>query len=217
MWLPALILLGGFACLVGFVAGRRLPSRQHLGEAQVANAISAGFKRPHMLLNDVTLKIGERSSQIDHVLVADTGIFVIETKHYTGWISGNPQGERWTQIIYQKKSKFQNPVRQNFGHVKALQALFKLPEDAFSSLVVFTNDAEFKTDLGPTVLKLPELVQHLSAERPVLFDERQMAYIVGRIEMKRLRRSLESDEYHLNYVRRHVAQKLISSKGHQTH
>jgi len=36
-------------------------------------------------------------------------------------------------------------------------------------------------------------------------DERQAAYVVGPIEMKRLRRSLETDEYHLNYVRRRIS------------
>lgn len=38
-----------------------------------------------------------------------------------------------------------------------------------------------------------------------VLDERQMAYVVGRIEMKRLRRSLATDEHHLNYVRRRVS------------
>jgi hypothetical protein len=32
-----------------------------------------------------------------------------------------------------------------------------------------------------------------------------MTYVVGRIEMKRLRRSLETDEYHLNLVRQRLA------------
>ena len=59
-------------------------------------------------------------------------------------------------------------------------------------------------------MKLPQLLGYLGAERPVLFDERQMAYIVGRIEMKRLRRSIETDEYHLNSVRQRVARKLTS-------
>ena len=38
-----------------------------------------------------------------------------------------------------------------------------------------------------------------------VLDERQMAYVVGRIEMKRLRRSLETDEYHLNFLRQRIA------------
>jgi hypothetical protein len=210
MWIVIAVFAVGVAFLIGFVVGRRFPSRQDVGEALVAETISVGLQRPHVLINNVTLRSGERNSQIDHVLVLDTGIFVIETKHYTGWIFGEPDMERWTQVIYRKKSRFQNPVRQNFGHVKALQALFSLPSDGFSSVVVFTGDAEFKTDLGPTVLKLPQLLEHLGKERPVKFDERQMAHIVGRIEMKRLRRSLETDEYHLNYVRRRVARKLSS-------
>jgi hypothetical protein len=39
----------------------------------------------------------------------------------------------------------------------------------------------------------------------MVLDERQMAYVVGRIEMKRLRRSSETDEYHLHCVRRRLS------------
>ena len=127
MWIPLFILVVGFAMFVGFAAGRVIASRQNLGEGLVANMINWGLQRPHLLLNNVTLQTGEGTTQIDHVLVADTGIFVIETKHYSGWIFGEPHGDRWTQVIYRKKSRFQNPIRQNFGHVKALQLLFKLP------------------------------------------------------------------------------------------
>jgi restriction system protein len=172
-----------------------------MGEALVANAITANFTRPYVLLNNVTLPTESGTTQIDHVLVADTGIFVIETKHYQGWIFGGANQNEWTQVIFKKKSRFQNPVRQNYGHPKTLQSLFILPEDNFIPVVVFTGDAEFKTEVGPSVLKLDSLIPFLTRERPVLFDERKMAYIVGRIEMKRSRRSLETDEYHINYVR----------------
>jgi hypothetical protein len=138
------------------------------------------------------------------VLVADTGIFVIETKHYAGWIFGDPQGRQWTQQIYRHKSRFQNPLHQNYGHIKTLQSLFDLPAEHFHSVVVFTGDAEFKTDLGPNVVKLVGLIPFLTADRPSLYDERKMTYIVGRIEMKRERRSLETDEYHINHVRSRI-------------
>ena len=137
-------------------------------------------------------------------MVTDTGIFVIETKDYSGWIFGDPKEPYWTQVIYRRKTQFQNPIRQNYAHVRALQELFTLPETAFFSLVVFTGDAEFKTDLGPSVIRIEGLSAWLNAERPVQFDERKMAYIVCRIEMKRIRRSLETDEYHANYVRSRV-------------
>jgi hypothetical protein len=186
---------------IGFAAGRQMLLRASMGEALVANTITSHFLRPFVLLNNVTLPTEKGTTQIDHVLVVDTGIFVIETKHYQGWIFGGANQNEWTQVIFKKKSRFQNPVRQNYGHVRTLQSLFTLPEDNFIPVVVFTGDAEFKTDLGPSVFKLDALVAFLNRERPIVFDERKMAYIVGRIEMKRSRRSLETDEYHINYVR----------------
>ena len=190
--------------LAGVAIGRFFFFRKNLGEALVANVISTQFKRPHVLLNNVTFQTDNETTQIDHLVVADTGIFVIETKHYTGWIFGHPNDSQWTQVIYGKKSKFQNPIRQNYGHVQEIKSLFTLPDDAFIPVVVFAGDAELKGDFGPTAVKLNNLIAFLSEERLVIFDERKMAYVVGRIEMKRMRRSLETDEYHLNSVRRRL-------------
>jgi hypothetical protein len=53
-----------------------------------------------------------------------SGIFLIETKHYQGWIFDGANQNEWTQVIFKKKSRFQNPVRQNYGHLKTLQSLF---------------------------------------------------------------------------------------------
>jgi hypothetical protein len=199
-----------FALMFGLTIGAGVSQfrfRKNLGEALLAATIDKHFSRPHLLLNNVTLATPEGTTQIDHVLVADTGIFVIETKHYSGWIFGDPQERQWTQAIYRKKSRFQNPLHQNYGHIKALQSLFDLPAQHFHSVVVFTADAEFKTELGPNVLRLGNLIPFLTAERPALFDERKMTYIIGRIEMKRERRSVETDEYHINHLRnRHGGQ-----------
>jgi restriction system protein len=130
--------------------------------------------------------------------------FAPSSKHFAGWIFGKSQDSQWTQVLYKKKSKFLNPIREIFGHVKALQDLFNLPEDNFVPVVVFTGNAEFKTDPDPGVVKLADLMRLLSSERPAIFDERKMAYVVGRIEVKRLRRSIETKEYHMNFVRRRI-------------
>ena len=114
-----------------------------------------------------------------------------------------PASPTWTQVIYKKKSKFQNPLLQNKGHIKMLQGLFTLPSEAFHSVVVFTGDATFKTNVGPFVLHLHDVPSFLRAgANPVIFDERKIAYVVGRIEMKRMRRSVETNEYHINSVRK---------------
>ena len=204
---PLVIVLVFFAAvaglIIGFRTGRALLVNASMGEALVADALSR-FGRPHVLLNNITLPTHDATTQIDHILVAETGIFVIETKHYKGWILGNPSDDYWTQVIFQKKSRFRNPVRQNYGHLRTVQALFNLPETVFIGVVVFTGEAEFKSDLGTQVLHLEKLLEFVGQGRDVILDERKMAFVVGRIEMKRLPRSLETDEYHVNYVRSRV-------------
>ena len=88
-----------------------------------------------------------------------------------------------------------------------MQVLFKLPESAFVGAVVFTGNAELRTDLGPNTIVLDQLLGFIEQRREKTLDERQIAYVVGRIEMKRLGRSSETDEYHVNYVRKKVSQR----------
>lgn len=206
-WVIALVFLSVIVGLIlGFRAGRALLVNANRGEALVAETLSR-LERPHVLLNNVTLPTGDGTTQIDHILVADTGIFVLETKDYRGWIFGNPSDGEWTQVIYKTKTRFRNPIRQNYGHLKAVQALFNLPETAFIGVVVFTGEAEFKSDLGPQVLRLDQLLDFVGREREIVLDERKMAYVVGRLEMKRLPRSLATDEYHINYVRSRIGKR----------
>lgn len=198
-------LLVATVCFVtGIAVGRSILVSRNMGEALVANTL-AQLSCPYVLLNNVTLPTEAGTTQIDHILITESGIFIIETKHYTGWILGDPDDSHWTQVIYRKKSRFRNPLRQNYGHMKTVQSLFKLPDTSFQGLVVFTGDAEFKTQLGPEVIHLHELLGFVQRPWETVLDERQMAYVVGRIEMKRLRRSLETDEYHLNYVRSRIS------------
>ena len=204
IWAGILLCVAGNALGLGVILGRWLRFRRNVGEALVAAEIAAKFHRPHVLMNNITFQAGTVTTQIDHILVADTGIFVIETKHYRGWIFGDAAARKWTQVIYRYKSRFQNPLHQNSGHIKALQKMFTLAEDVYAGVVVFTGSAEFKTVRVPGVLKLVELMTYLAQERPVIFDERKMAYIVGRIEMQRLRRSIETDEYHLNSIQQRI-------------
>jgi hypothetical protein len=138
----------GMVCFaIGIAIGRFILVNHNTGEALVANVL-AQLTCPHVLINNVTLPTERGTTQIDHILISKRGIFVIETKHYSGWILGRLDDTQWTQVIYLKKSRFQNSVRQNYGHIKTVQSLFKLPESAFHGVVVFTSNAKFKTQLG---------------------------------------------------------------------
>ena len=91
------------------------------------------------------IKASKGSSQIDHIVVSIYGIFVIETKNYKGWIHGNEQSEYWTQSIYKKKTKFRNPIKQNWAHIYALKrALSSFEHVKYHSIVVFAGSAKLK-------------------------------------------------------------------------
>ena len=91
------------------------------GEKTVALRLRSGLPPEYLILNDVYLPLPDgTTTQIDHIVVSQYGIFVIETKSYSGWISGDEKSAQWSQSIYRNKSRFQNPLRQNYLHICAL-------------------------------------------------------------------------------------------------
>ena len=80
-------------------------------------------KEQYHLIKNVTLPTENGSTQIDHIIVSKFGVFVVETKNMKGWIFGSPNQKTWTQKIYKHTSKFQNPLHQNYKHIKTLESL----------------------------------------------------------------------------------------------
>ena len=118
------------------------------------------------------------TTQIDHVLVSRYGIFVIETKHYSGWIFGDQKSKRWTQVIYNQKSRFQNPLHQNYKHLKAVQAVLDFVSPGqISSVVVFTGNAEFMSERPEGVYSLEDLVAHLKGLQQMHLSENRMQFL----------------------------------------
>ncbi|MGH0610144.1 nuclease-related domain-containing protein [Bacillus cereus] len=92
------------------------------GEKLVKRILSKLDPKSYFVLHNVTVytEFGD-TTQIDHIVMAETGVFVVETKNYEGWIYGSEKAARWTQGIFRKKSSFQNPFRQNYKHIKAIE------------------------------------------------------------------------------------------------
>lgn len=116
---------------------------------------------------------GKGSTQVDHVVVSPFGIFVIETKNFNGWIFGGEEQRQWTQQIYRRRSRFQNPLHQNRLHIRALMAALQLPESAFKSVVIIVGNAQLKTPMPANVLTRG-LRLWIEAHRETLLDEDQL-------------------------------------------
>ncbi|WP_238457933.1 NERD domain-containing protein [Alkalihalobacterium alkalinitrilicum] len=116
-----------------------------IGEKTIATFLSQLDKEKYIVINDVVLNVAGKTSQIDHVIVSNYGVFVIETKNYKGWIYGGEKNQYWTQVIYKRKERFYNPLWQNYGHVKALQnALINFGDIPYIPIVVFSINATLK-------------------------------------------------------------------------
>ncbi len=95
-----------------------------VGGLAVSTHVKLYLDERYILLNDVTLPDEfAGTTQIDHILLSPFGVFVIETKNYKGWIFGGERQKVWTQKIYKKTYKFQNPVYQNYKHIKVLESV----------------------------------------------------------------------------------------------
>jgi len=177
---------------------------QNKGEALVTRAIQSNFAPPsYHLLNHVTLKLADGTTQIDHVLVSRFGVFVIETKNFNGWIFANAKQATWTQVLFHKKFKFQNPIFQNMRHVQAVaNSLDFLPPTAIKPLVVFTGDAKFKTETPSEVFTINTLVEHIKHHTEEIISLNRMQFCVGRLETTRLEISGQTDIEHVESLRR---------------
>ncbi len=117
----------------------------NFGESIVARQLSKLDREEYRVINDALIVSGDRSSHIDHIVISQFGIFVIETKHYKGWIHGDEHSEYWTQSIYSDKFKFRNPIKQNLGHIRALRSILRdYPQATYHSIIAFTGSAELK-------------------------------------------------------------------------
>lgn len=193
--------------LIGLLLGRYRASRNHYqndGEERLSNTVRAHFKPPdYHLLNHVTLPLQDGTTQVDHILVSRFGVFVIETKHYRGWIFANPKQASWTQVTFNGKYRFQNPIFQNYLHVRAVQDLLDfLPPEAIRSVVVFAGDAEFKTDVPPGVFNLSGFVDYIREHTTETMSLNRMQFCVGRLETTRLAISGRTDIEHVESLER---------------
>jgi hypothetical protein len=113
-----------------------------VGEKSVARFLSKLDPKKYKVINDLMVNIEGNTTQIDHVVISNFGIFVIETKNYYGWIIGDESSDHWTKLIYENKNikQIDNPIKQNNWHIKVLKNLLKEYQDIiYFPIIVFTR------------------------------------------------------------------------------
>ncbi len=103
------------------------------------------FGRKGKILKNIYLpKDDGGTTEIDLVYITQKGIFVIESKNYSGWIFGNSKDQYWTQSMPNgTKNRFYNPIKQNRTHLKWLRQFLNRNIPLFS-FIVFSERCELK-------------------------------------------------------------------------
>ena len=175
------------------------------GERKVGRVLSSYSKNNNdaPIMEDILLPYRGNTTQIDHVLISEYGIFVIETKEYSGWIFGNATSKKWTQMLNPKtKNQFQNPLIQNNVHINALAKNGTLNIHNFFSIVVFVGDATFKTKMPANVIYASDLHYFLKSFKQKILNKTEMEKFYTTIEEKMLDNTEENKKIHIQFLQK---------------
>ena len=121
------------------------------GEQFTANKLGwinfLGFKGK-VLRNIYIPKDNGETSEIDLIYITKKGIFVIESKNYSGYVFGSEDNQYWTITLNagngrSTKTKLYNPIKQNRTHIKWL-ANYLNDDTPLLSAIVFSDRCKFK-------------------------------------------------------------------------
>ena len=128
------------------------------GEFLVNQELNKLDRFNYIVIDNLTILNNNTTHQIDHVVVSNFGIFVIETKNYSGFVKGADKYSSWTHYIGRRKYHFMNPITQNKGHIKALCSIYPEYSDYFVPIVCFSNKTKLNVGTSYIVVNLRNLL-----------------------------------------------------------
>ncbi len=197
-----------YVIITVFNRGNSAKTKGARGEYKVERKLRKLNKKEYVIFNDIYIKIDGIITQIDHLIVSIYGIFVIETKYYSGWIHGNEKSEYWTQSFYKKKSKFRNPIKQNWSHIYALKkVLSNFYGIKYHPIIVFAGKAKLMNVYSQIpVIYNRELIKTIRQKKTPCLSTKQVNDIV-----KQLNSFIVNDEAvikeHRKYLQKNIAER----------
>lgn len=141
------------------------------------------------VLNNIYLPWKGKTSEVDLLMLHEKGLFVFESKNYSGWIFGEEEELYWTQVLGSgRENQFYNPIRQNYTHIRALAAYLHKPVAEFASYIVFSERCTLQqvpdTDKA-VVVRRPDLLRVLRNElrrAPVRYSREEIREMAVRLK-----------------------------------
>lgn len=209
------LLARAFRAVAGFVVGGDWVG--WVGERRVAREFTRGLFNPLRWRGDVLLNLyvpaghGE-TTEVDLVYVTRWGLFVVESKNYSGAVTGDCREDEWVQCFppSTKPYRFYNPVKQNAGHIRSLR--YALAPNGRSvpmfSVVVFGGSCSLRriSDVPADtavvgVGDLRETVLSFMSANPRVLSRREVAMAYRRLDSFTFV-SRREKRRHVSYVER---------------
>ena len=143
------------------------------GEFWVKRELSKLDKQIYYVINNVTIQDNNSTHQIDHIVISQYGIFVIETKQYNGYIYGNEYDKQWIQ---NRKYHINNPIHQNYGHVKCLENALNLPENNFIPIVCIPSTAKINIKAKNHIARIDNLNKIIQSYTTAIIEDSDNIY-----------------------------------------
>ena len=153
-------------------------SKGKRGEYEVAKKLES-LGGEYYVINDVMLDTSTKTSQIDHIVISPYGIFVIETKNFSGTLCGSAYDNYISHLCNGKKYMIYNPLKQNLSHVRTLMQVLETDnKELFIPILTVADDCicdiEAKTDIVPFSAIRNSILQH-SRELLTVQEVREIA------------------------------------------
>lgn len=195
--------------LIGIVLAKKYPlqSTGERGENTVAQILGETIAGKQYVINDLLFcNESGQSCQIDHIFINEFGIWVIETKNYSGRIYGEDNQREWTQVLADGnvRNKFYNPIKQNATHIYHLSKYLKV-KSVFQNVVVFLARADISDVAADNVYSVYELSGIKSKSTDVYLTVAEMEQYYNRL-LKLKNDSTISKEEHIENIHKKQAQ-----------
>lgn len=172
------------------LGGEKLKGRygEYLTERELRFTKLLG-KKGKILRNAYIPKDNGEFSEIDVLYITQKGIFVLESKNYSGWIFGSEKNQYWTVMLSnQEKEKLYNPIKQNKTHIKWLGKYVGEDIPLFS-IIVFSERCELKKiEVESTDVKVVKrdrtyaAIRDIWNEKPDVLDETQVEVLYEKLK-----------------------------------
>lgn len=158
-----------------------------------------------IVLKNIYVPSKGKTTEIDLLMIHEKGIFVFESKNYSGWIFGDAEQLRWTQCLENgEKNHFYNPIRQNKTHILALAEYMNMPVSAFTSCIIFSERCSLKkvppNSFEVMIVRRPNMLKELRTR----LKASAVAYSPAQIQMmaaKLTRLTNKSDEEKQQHIK----------------